>query len=547
MKLSHLNQYRKLALFLYKYGTSDLVKHSGLTDALGEDLESEPTATNVDPDEMVTDIKELGPAFIKLGQLLSTRPDLLPKPFIDALTHLQDDIDPFPYEDVERIVQEEIGERISKAFNYFEEIPLASASLGQVHRAELRSGKEVVVKIQRPGIRKQVLEELEVLEHAASFLEKNTETGAQFECVRLVENFRKTLLRELNYYKEAEQMRMLHHNLKEMELLVIPLPVDDYSSDKVLTMEYLKGKKVTCISGVSKTELDGTALADTLFKAYLKQIIVDGFMHADQHPGNIHLMENGKLALLDIGIVAYISEEYRQRYLQLLLALSEGKGDKVGDILMNMSKKKDDADEQNFRDTIGDLVQENRNTTMEDLQTGRVIFAMIKAAGESGYLLPVELSLVAKALLNLDQVSRALAPDFSPNKAIREHAAGLMQRHMLHELKPENFFSTLLESKKLMETLPERANKIIHNLAENQLEFKIKAFDERHLMVGLQKIANRITMGLILAALVVGSALLMKVPTAFTMFGYPGLAMICFLLAAVVAIWLLVKTVTSDE
>lgn len=547
MNIKHLKQYQKLALFLYKYGTSDLVKHSGLTDALGNELEAKSEVKDVQPEELVNDIKELGPAFIKFGQLLSTRPDLLPPAFIEALSHLQDDIDPFPYQEVEQIVQEELGERISKAFLTFSEKPLASASLGQVHRAQLRSGKEVVVKVQRPNIRSRIVEELDVLQHAASFLEKNTAIGQQFECEQLVNNFRKTLLRELNYNKEAEQMRMLHHNLKEFEQLHIPLAVDDYTTGRILTMEYLPGRKVTEISGVSKTEMDGHAIADTLFQAYLKQIVVDGFMHADPHPGNIHLLEDNRLALLDIGMVAYISEDIREKYLQLLLALGEAKGDKVVRILSDMSRQREDADPESFRAEVGAMVQENRNTTMQDLQTGQVIFAIIKTAGACGYLLPVELSLVAKALLNLDQVSKELAPDFSPNKAIREHAMALMRRHMWQELKPENFFSSVLESKKLLETLPERTNKIMHKLAENELEIKVNAFDERHMMVGLQKIANRITMGLILAALVVGSSLLMRVPTPFTIFGYPGLAIICFLLAAVGAVWLLVRTLLSDE
>ncbi|MAN03847.1 MAG: ABC transporter [Owenweeksia sp.] len=547
MKLSHLRQYQKLASFLYKYGTSDLVKHSGLTDALDFEPEEKEAVLDVKPEELVQDIKDMGPAFIKFGQLLSTRPDLLPAPFIKALEHLQDDIEPFSYEEAEELVQEELGERISKAFHYFEEEPLAAASLGQVHRAQLRSGVEVVVKIQRPGIRKRVMEDLEVLETAAGFLERNTSFGSRFELVRLVENFRKTLLRELDYTKEAEYMRMLQRNLVEFDHIVVPMAVGDYTSSRVLTMEYLPGKKITAISGITKTELDGDTLADELFRAYLKQIVVDGFMHADPHPGNIHLMPDGRLALLDVGMVAFISESMRQKYLQLLLALSEAKSDKVVQLLIDMSKQKENTNVSGFRDSISDLVQQNRNVTMQSLQTGRILFAIIQAAGENGYLLPVELSLVAKALLNLDQVSKTLAPDFAPNKAIRKHAMDIMRRHMWSELAPENFFDSVLESKRLIETLPERLNKILHKASENELRFKIDAFDERHMMVGLQKIANRITMGLILAALVVGSALLMRVPTSFTIFGYPGLAIVCFLLAVVGALWLLIRTVLSDE
>lgn len=548
MNLGHLSQYRKLAVFLYKYGTSDLVKHSGLSDALGElSVDEVQDSHDIDPQQMVKDIKDMGPAFIKMGQLLSTRPDLLPPAFIDALSHLQDEIEPFPIEQVEEIVQSELGTRISKAFKTFDREPLASASLGQVHLAELRDGQKVVVKVQRPGIREKIIEEMEVLETTASFLENNTDFGRRFECTRLVQQFRKTLFRELSYLREAENMKRLHLNLKEFEHLAVPTPIDDYTTDKVLTMQYLKGRKITKVSPLTRIELNGHVLADELFKAYLKQIVVDGFMHADPHPGNIHLLDDHRIALLDMGMVAYISDEYQKKYLQLLLALSQGQTDKLAHLLMDMSKRQEEADEDTFKAEISDLVQENRSTTMENLQTGKVIFALIRAAGENGFLLPAELSLVAKALLNLDQVGRILAPDFSPNVAIKQHAMDLMQKHMLSDLAPQNLFSTLLESKKLAETMPERINKILENASENKIRMKIDAFDEHNMMVGLQKIANRITMGLILAALVVGCALMMRIPTSFTIWGYPGLAMIFFLLAAIGAIVLLVKIIAKDE
>src|SRR5690554_5204644 len=253
----------------------------------------------------------MGPAFIKLGQLLSTRPDLLPAEYIEALSHLQDQVGPFPYEEVREIIERELGVRISKAFNFFKEEPIATASLGQVHLAELRTGESVVVKVQRPGIREKVLEDLEVLETTAEFLEKNTEAGRQFRFVQNVQQFKISLLRELNYKTEAQNIKILAKNLAEFENIVIPVTYDDYSTDKVLTMQFLKGKKITSISPLKKLELDGEKLADEMFQAYLKQILVDGFVHADPHPGNVHLMDDTKIALLDFGMVAHIPKDLR--------------------------------------------------------------------------------------------------------------------------------------------------------------------------------------------------------------------------------------------
>ena len=545
--MGNLRKYKELALFLWKYGNSDLVKNAGLNDSLANEFSNQDQQDEVTPQDMVKDLQEMGPAYIKLGQMLSTRPDLLPSKYIEALTSLQDEVDPFPYEDIEEIIQEELGIRISKAFNWFDKEPLASASLGQAHLAELRNGETVVVKVQRPNIRKQVLEELKVLEKTTNFLEENTDFGKRYGVNKLFKQFKRTLIRELNYLKEAEHIKLLDKNLAEFKHIVMPVPIDDYTTDKVLTMKYLKGKKITKVSSLKKLEFDGHALADELFKAYLKQIVIDGFLHADPHPGNVHLMDNDKIALLDFGMVAHISQDIKDNYLKLLLNLGNGEASEVANILIELSDELEDCDEDKFRSELSTLIMENRHATMNELQTGKVFMFMIQAAGESGFLLPVEMSLIGKALLNLDQVGRSLAPDFDPNDSIQRHSMDLMNQHMIKDLTSPHLMSALLESKKLVEKLPERVNKFTSNLAENKIKIEVDALDEKHLMEGFQKIANRITAGLILAALIVGSALLMQVKTEFTLLGYPGLAMIFFLIAVLGAGYLGFKTFLTDE
>jgi len=547
MKFGHLEQYRKLALFLYKYGTSDLVKNSGLADAMEENWAEKAEESDVMPEEMVRDLIDMGPAFVKLGQLLSTRPDLLPTPYIEALSTLQDRVEPFPFAQVEEIVSTELGTRISKAFNSFDEIPLASASLGQVHLAELRDGIRVVVKVQRPGIRKEILTELEVLESAAGFLERNTAFGKRFETGHLVKQFKRTLLRELNYLKEAEHMKILGDNLRNYPHLLVPAPIDDYTTDKVLTMQYLKGQKITRISPLRRMEIDGNELASELFKAYLQQIVVDGFMHADPHPGNVHLTDDNRIALLDLGMVTYIGEEAREKYLQLLLYLGDAKADKVAHLLMDMSKEMENSNRESFQEEIRVIVQENQHMTMQNLETGKLLFALIRSAGQNGFLPPIELSFVGKALLNLDQSRRTIAPDFSPNESIRIHAIALMRKHVIKDFASNTLFSTLLESKKFMELLPERLNKLFQNISENNVSVKVDAFDEKHLMQGFQKVANRITMGLIVAALLIASAMLMSVPSPFFLFGYPGMAILAFIMAMAGAVFMAIRILFSDE
>ncbi|WP_170147923.1 ABC1 kinase family protein [Marinoscillum furvescens] len=544
--MKHLTKYKDLLWFLWKHGDQSLLSSSGILSEIPDAQPSEQP-TDLDEDQLIKDIADLGPAFIKLGQLLSTRPDLLPPPYIEALSKLQDNLKPFPYSQVESIVESELGVRISKAFGQFDPQQMAAASLGQVHRASLRDGRPVVVKIQRPGIRKQVMEELEAIEQASAFIENNTTLGKKYQLNRLFLHFRQTLIRELNYLKEAEHMNLLEQNLSEFKRILIPQSVADYTTDKVLTMEFIDGCNISKISPLRKLEIDGEAICDELFRSYLKQIVVDGFIHADPHPGNVHLTEDNRIALLDMGMVAHLSDDLRKNYLKLILNISENKAGETLDILMRMSSAGEEADPDRFKQEMTTLIQENQHASIKDIDTGQVLFRMIQTAATCGYQLPMELSTIGKALLNLDLVAHTLAPDFDPNAAIRKNAMSLMNKIMLKELAPQNFFSTLLEGKELIEKLPERLNKLMDRAANNELKIGVDAFDEKRMMKGFQKVANRITLGLILASLVIGSSLLMRIQTDFQLFGYPGFAIISFIIAAVGAIGLAVHIFFYDE
>jgi predicted unusual protein kinase regulating ubiquinone biosynthesis (AarF/ABC1/UbiB family) len=285
LKPERLKRYKDVALLLVKYGRSDLVKQAGLADHVDLDEVSEETTPKAE--ELALDLEKLGPTFIKLGQLLSTRADLLPPAYLEALSRLQDQIEPFPYEEVDRIVSGELGVRISKAFGDFDPVPLAAASLAQVHRAHMRDGRAVVVKVQRPNIREQIVEDLEALGEMAQFLDSHTELGKRYDFANMQQGLRASLLRELDFKLEASNLVAFSENLREFERLVIPEPIEDFCTSRVLTMEYIAGKKITELSPLRLMEIDGAGLARELFRAYLKQILIDGFFHADPHPGNV--------------------------------------------------------------------------------------------------------------------------------------------------------------------------------------------------------------------------------------------------------------------
>jgi ubiquinone biosynthesis protein len=546
LKPRHLNRYRQIAWLLVKYGRSDLVRSSGLE----ETLEAEERVTPKEAakaEELAIDLEKLGPTFVKLGQLLSTRVELMPRAYLEALSRLQDKVEPFGFDEVEKIVSAELGVRMSKAFSDFEMVPIASASLGQVHLAHLRDGRAVAVKVQRPAIREAMVDDLEALDEIAAFMDEHTEVGKRYEFRAMLDQFRKSLLRELDYRQEAHNLTTLREQLKNFERIIVPAPINDYCTSRVLTMEYVPGTKITEISPVVRMEFDGAALAEDLFRAYLEQILVHGFFHADPHPGNVFLTDDYRVALLDLGMVGRIMPRLQEDLMQLLLAIAEGHGEEAAQIAIKIGEKKDDFEEKSFIRRISEIVAIQQAATVGQMQVGRIVLEVTQAAAENGIRVPSELTMLGKTLLNLDQVGRALAPEFDPNASIRRNAADIMQRRLVKSLSPSNLFGGMLELKDLLQRLPARANKFLDTVANNELKISVDAIDERKLMIGFQKVANRITVGLIVASLIVGAALLMRVQTTFKIWGYPGLAIIFFLAAAGCGVTLLINILFYDK
>ena len=345
MEAARLKQYAGMAKLLYKYGNRKLVTAGGLEETFNnkpdDPAESDATANDGHSlaEQLASDLERRGPAYVKLGQLLSTRSDLLPPAYLDALSRLQDRVEPFSFSDVERIVQQELGVRLSKGFQPFDNVPVAAASLGQVHRATLRDGRAVAVKVQRPDAREQVTSDLAAFADVAEFLDRHTDAGRIASFGEIVEEFRTTILEELDYRREARNLKTLKKNLARFRRLIVPAPIDDYSTGRVLTMEYVTGTKITALNPVVHIDLNPNRLVDQLFRAYLRQIIIDGFFHADPHPGNLLVTEDGRLALLDLGMISRLAPPRQEQLLKLMLAVADGRGDEASAVAMQIGRK----------------------------------------------------------------------------------------------------------------------------------------------------------------------------------------------------------------
>jgi ubiquinone biosynthesis protein len=532
-------RYSALVRLLVRHGRSDLVSGAGLESYIAGD--EVPVADTDVAEAFARDLESMGPTYIKLGQLLSTRFDLLPPAYTTALSRLQDEVEPFPYAQVAELVAQELGSDIRHVFADFDPEPLAAASLGQVHRATLRSGREVAVKVQRPDAREDVAGDLKTLTNLATLADKRTDVGRTYGFARLLSEFERSLRLELDYRREARNLLRFGELTSDCDLLVVPEPVLDLTTGRVLTMDYIEGRKVTDVGPLGLMDVDTRPLVEQLFRAYLRSILHDGFLHADPHPGNLLLTPDGRLAILDLGMVVNVPPRIQQRVLRLLVAISDGNGEQVARVLADLGHPLDGYDAEAFRDDVTHLVSEALAEGAE-LQAGTVLVELSRVSGSHRLRPPAEMSMVGKALLNLDQTTLHLDPDFAPAEAIRGNVRELLRSGLTTS--PGDLVAAALDAKEFTSQLPRRANQIVEALADGQFQLRVDALDEERLHVVLQRVANRLALGLVIAATIIGAAMLMQVHTDRRIGGYPAIAMVLFVLAVLGAValagWILV-------
>ena len=544
LKTKHIGAYRDLLVLFTRYGRKDFKLNLKPEEMLfAEETEGPPEPdVRQRAEAFAKALKDMGPTYVKFGQLLSTRPDIVPQEYIAALESLQDNLEPFSFADVERTVEEELGAKISKIFETFESTPVAAASLGQAHRAVLRDGREVIVKVQRPNVREQVRKDLDVFKEIAETLETHTDLGRRLNLVGSIDQARMAMLAELNYLQEARNTEILRRNLEEFPQLYIPIVLHDLSSQRVLTTELVKGKKVSKLTPLALIENDYAELAGVITRAYLKQICVDGFWHSDPHPGNVFVREidgQTEIVLLDFGMVARISHEFQDEVIKLLLAISSNRGAEVADACVRMSQLEEEFDAVRFVREISVIVAAVHDVGANDINVGQLIFNVISIANNNGVRAPSELTMLAKTMLHLDAITKRLDPDYDPQMVIRDYAEQLMTQKLAQKFHPRNFYPALLDLNQLALDFPHRAREIIDLTAGGRLTFGIKLTQAEEFLGGIHKVANRITVGVVIAAIVIASALMIDKS--------PVLAIVGYVASAIIGLYLVVSTLMHDR
>ena len=575
-----------------RYGLKDFAQRQGLEGLATEETE-EPSGNGTGDVERARAFRkrlvELGPAYVKLGQVLSTRPDLVPESYIHELERLQDDVGPIPFSEVEDLIEKELGARLSKLFAEFEHEPIGTASLGQVHAASLRDGRAVVVKVQRPGIRETLADDIEFFRELARFLANHTRAGQRIDLVGIIQQLEMALVDELDYRIEARNAASFRRELAGFPRLLIPRVIEAYTSEKVLTTERIRGIKIDDIPKVSRVEYDFTALSEEFAQAYLKQITIDGHFHADPHPGNVFVVLPGstnpwtpaevaagdrrsidrpattplskiekearqearaeapvppspnepKLAMIDFGMTARLSTTMRDQIVRLLLSIAENRGDDAAETLIELGNVTDRFDRQEFIRDVATLVGRNYDLSIGEIEAGTLLYEMLNISYGHGLRLPAELTLLAKALFNLDAVTRALDPTFSPIASIREFSTRIANERAKRELSLNRVYQVATQTSDLINALPHRLDVITQKLAADELAIRVDSPQFGKVLRGMQRIANRIFSGLVLAGIVVASAMLL--PHRRT------LGTVGFVIAAVIGIYMVGAILVQDR
>ena len=548
LKPAHIKRSAHIAAVFNHHGLTNLVVSSGVGAALGLQP-SVPQEEHKRSDQAIRlrhALTKLGPTFIKAGQFLSTRPDLVPAEYITELSRLQDDAPHVPFEEVRAVIEEDLGLSIKELFRHFETTPRAAASLGQVHNAVLHSGEPVAVKVQRPGIAEPIRRDLELMHDLAAWMAEHSDTGKLYDLPGVVRELDTSLRDELNYRIEASNMRLFARNLADFDHIRIPRVYPDLSSRRVLTMEWIEGVKATKYDTRGR-EPHAAELAREFIEAYLKQIAIDGVVHSDPHAGNFFVDEDGNLVIMDFGMVVHVDEKLRGDFVRLLISYAEGDAYHAAETLLDISSLKEEADINGFRNEVSHIMARDQHLPPEESLAGLVLLQMTQVAYKYRIQVPSTTTMLGKTLLSMSAIAQHLNPRLDITAVTREYLGNALLQYRIRQNTPGRAYRNWGELEEMVTYAPMRINRILDILSDNQFQVKVVSHETEELLDGLQKVANRIALSGIIAALIIGAALIMEFDVGPKFWGFPLVSTIGFGAAVALGVWLAISIMVQDR
>jgi ubiquinone biosynthesis protein len=479
-------------------------------------------------------LEELGTTYIKLGQLLSSRPDLLPDLYVEELSRLVDEVPPVPFAEIDAVIQADLGPGV---FASVDPEPLATASIAQTHRALLETGREVVVKVRRPGVVEQVDLDLALLRTTARLLAGHSETAQLLQLEALADELEVHLRAELDFEEEAHNTELIARLVADYELVLVPEVIRPYVTERVLVLEYVDGRKVEPGHGLAPERAH--ELARQFFSAYVFQVVVEGVYHADPHTGNILLTEDGRLALLDFGLLGRLDDDTRRGLSLLLLAIAQNRADDVADLIIELSLTDVRSDQPGFVHDVRRKLPRFHWRPLQAIRAGEALGDLQRIALDHSIALPTSFALVGKTLAQADSIARVLDPELDPIALIEEETLEVMLVEAERRLEPNRLFSYLYTQLDPLTRLPRRVGHVLSELEQGALKIGIVPTGLGELEANLRSIANRVGAAIIVAALLIASAMLVRVH----MFRWLGVAGFC--LAGVLGLYMVWKIIRT--
>ncbi len=542
----HLNRYRQILSIFFRYGFGDLIELLKIDQyiEIGLQFVSKNRRDRLEKlsraEKVRMAIEELGPTYIKLGQILSTRPDMVPVDFIEELSKLQDSVPSFPFIEVSRIIEAEFGQPISQLFDFIDEHPLASASIGQVHRAKLKNGDLVAVKVQRPGIKSIIEVDIEIMLHLAILAERNIEEISFYQPVKIVEEFARTLEREIDYTIEATNLERTAINFLGDPTIYIPNVYRDMTTSHVLTMEFVEGIKVSETKTLEANGLDRKMITRRGADICLKQIFDDGFFHADPHPGNIFILPNNVICLLDFGMVGSVDRQTREDFVELVDSVVHRHESRATQVLLKLTSWEIEPDIRLLEKDVADFLGQHLYKPLKDIKIGKLLLQLLELISRHRLRISPDVFMMMKAMGTLEGVALMLDPEFD----MVSHAEPFVKRVKLARFHPQRITGDMIRMASdlldLLQQLPRDIREISRFIRKQQIPLKLEHQGLDAMLSTHDQISNRISFSIIIAALIIGSALIVISKTPPYFFGISLIGIIGFLAAAVMGIWLLV-------
>lgn len=549
-----IRRYRHILGILIKYGFGHFVEQLNIDYylELGRKIVTFGTATKdierlTQPERLRLAMEELGPTFIKFGQLLSTRPDLIPKDYSLELQKLQDKVPSVDTEEIRRQIETRLGTTISSAFARFDEQPMAAASIAQVHRGQLKSGEEVVFKVRRPGVRKVIETDLDILMGLAYLIENHIPAGELYEPTGLVKEFRRTISREMDFAREGHTIDRFTSNFEGDQDIYVPKVFWDYTDEKVLTMEYVPGIKISHFDELKSQGHNLTEIAEKGATAFLKQVFEHGLFHGDPHPGNLLIMADGRICMLDYGMVGRLSEEVKLQLTELLFALLQKDVDRIISQLLYSGELIDENNLKALKRDLSEFINDYYDILLQDIKVGKLLIDFIDILTEYRIKFPADLMLLARALIAMEGLGRQLDPKFNMINHMRPFAEKILHDRLTPSYLGKEFAQALQSYGALAKNLPRDIKEFINRVNRNKFKIDLEHRGLDKLVSDLDKSSNRLSFSMLIAALIIGSSLIMQTDKGPLLFGFPVLGFLGYSAAAFLGLWLAIAILRSGR